>query len=926
MILRSLFLATFLLGHYFIFGQNIDLRGKWKFQLDPEDTGISQKWFSGDLIDSISLPGSTISEGKGEKPSIKTNWLASVGQSIYFRNPEYAPYRADSNFKVSFFLQPDTYYQGAAWYQKKVKVSSDMANKPLLLYFERCHWQSTVWIDNTEIGSMNALGTPHTFYIVKGLSDGDHVITVMMDNRLHDIDIGHNAHSVSDQSQGNWNGIVGDMYLATIPEYRIDSVKVVSDLNNRSVEVSFNVTNERKWEKGIVASINLFGNRYKMAVSEKTKTVKCIIPIPEDAEYWDEFNPYLYDMKIFLTGRDGLLDDRNIKIGLRSIANCNGVLTINGHPAFMRGTLNCASFPRTGYPSTDKAEWLREFSKCKNYGLNHIRFHSWCPPEAAFQAADELGLYLYVESSAWAGNIGSGNEIDSYVYDETDRILYNFGNHPSFCFISYGNQPSGPKNEEYLDRYVRYVKSVEKRMLVTSSSGWPQIEASDFQCVRGPRIQFWGNATESFINSKEPSSDYNWSDYCRNSRVPVISHETGQWCTFPNFREINEYSGPYKARNFEIFRDLLEKHGMGNLAESFFMASGKLQTLCYKADIEAALRTRNQGGYELLGLQDFSGQGSALVGPLDVFWNEKAYTSAREYREFQNSVVPLALMKKFIYTDKETFEADIQLANYYKEYKGVAVTWNIMDRNGNKIQEGSFPGGNYPIGNVLEVGKISVDLDSLSSPQQYRLEVAIKEFANHWDFWVYPSDVTLCRDDIHLTDTLDNEAVDILKKGGKVLLSVKKGKLNPDFGGNIPVGFSSIFWNTDWKPVNLSYTLGILCNPGHKALSEFPTDYYSNYQWHDAMLHSGVVRLDSLGYKGVPIVRVIDDWFTSRPIALIVEAKAYKGKLMISGIDFFTDIENRKSGKQLLYSILEYMKSDHFNPSELIDMDKVSKL
>ena len=94
------------------------------------------------------------------------------------------------------------------------------------------------------------------------------------------------------------------------------------------------------------------------------------------------------------------------------------------------------------------------------------------------------------------------------------------------------------------------------------------------------------------------------------------------------------------------------------MADSFLLASGKLQALCYKADIEAALRTKNFAGFQLLDLHDFPGQGSAIVGVLNPFWESKGYVTPQEYSEFCNSVVPLARMSKFVFNSGDTLKAD----------------------------------------------------------------------------------------------------------------------------------------------------------------------------------------------------------------------------------------------------------------------------
>ena len=321
---------------------------------------------------------------------------------------------------------------------------------------------------------------------------------------------------------------------------------------------------------------------------------------------WDEFQPNLYELTAELDTRCGT-DVCREDFGLRRLGTDGTQTTVNGRPVFLRGTLECCIFPKTGYPPTDKAEWLRIMNICRAHGLNHIRFHSWCPPEAAFCAADETGMYLYVECGAWAHDIGSGLPVDSFVMEESRRIVREYGNHPSFCLFSYGNEPGGKKMTEYLRNWVNYWKAADSRFLYTAASGWPAIAESDWLCLPAPRIQGWGEGLRSIINGRRPSADYDWRSRISKTQ-PTVSHEIGQWCVYPDLKERAQYTGAYKALNFDIFEDRLRENGLFHLADSFLLASGKLQTLCYKADIEAALRTPGFAGFQLLDRTTFPGR------------------------------------------------------------------------------------------------------------------------------------------------------------------------------------------------------------------------------------------------------------------------------------------------------------------------------
>ena len=917
--------------------KKIDLAGTWKYALDPTDKGISESWFDRDFTDTLSLPGSLTSNGIGEDITLNTPWTGQIVDSSYFTNPEYTRFREAGNIKIPFWLQPLKYYKGAAWYQKEVTIPQDWKDQSIELFLERCHWESRLWVDGKEAGMQNSLGTPHLYDLTKLLSPGKHLITICMDNRIKEIDPGMNSHSVSDHTQSNWNGMIGQLYLEARPLVHLHSIWVNPDIQNKKLAVKVKVLNPSEKQSAAQLHLAVAGTSYKLSKDVELmggeNAVEIDFPLGEEVKQWNEFHPNVYTLEASLKDNASAQTDRlTTTFGMREFKAVGKQLQMNGQPAFLRGTLECAIFPKTGYPATDIKEWLRIFSICRAHGLNHMRFHSWCPPKAAFDAADQSGFYLQVECSSWANQsttLGDGKPIDKYLYQESERMVEAYGNHPSFCMMAYGNEPGGDNYTAFLTEFVRYWKSKDNRRIYTSAAGWPTIPENDYQSTPEPRIQVWGKELQSIINGQAPRTDYDWSAIIAAFPQPVVSHEIGEWCVYPNFKEIVQYDGVLRAKNFELFQQTLKENGMEQLADSFLLASGKLQALCYKADIEAALRTKDFGGFQLLDLHDFPGQGTALVGVLDPFWEEKGYISPAQYKEFCNSTVPLVRMKKCVFTTDEVFEASVEVA-HYGDQPMVQCTpeWQIADKKGNIIQSGKLTSTDIPLGNGFKLGEISFPLSSVNAPAQLSLEVKIDSLSNHWDLWVYPAlkQTIAGEKDIRVVQKLDAPTALFLNEGGSVLLNLRKGSLSKERGGDIKIGFSSIFWNTAWTRGQAHHTLGILCNPSHPALAEFPTQYHSNYQWWDAMSHSGAIDLTSFPADLKPIVRVIDDWFTNRPLALIFEAKVGKGKILVSGIDLQSEANQRPEARQLLYSLKKYMKSNKFNPTVENDINTINQL
>lgn len=403
--------------------------------------------------------------------------------------------------------------------------------------------------------------------------------------------------------------------------------------------------------------------------------------------------------------------------------------------------------------------------------------------------------------------------------------------------------------------------------------------------------------------------------------MPTVSHEIGQWCVYPNFDEIKKYTGVLKAKNFEIFQETLQEKNMGDLADDYLYASGRLQTLCYKADIEAALRTPGFAGFQLLDLHDFPGQGTALVGVLDAFWDTKGYVDGAEYSTFCNQTVPLIRFPKMVWTNNETLNVPVEVAHFgTEEMKDASIVWTIISADNRFIGKGNFT-KNIPLGNCIPVGEINFSLKEITEPTQLKVSALIENtpYKNEWNIWVYPEKQQEITNKPYITSTLDNATLTRLYNGESVLLLPAKGSILPEKGGNVAVGFSSIFWNTAWTNNQPPHTLGILCDPAHPALSSFPTEKYSDYQWWDIVAFSDAMNMDEFPADFRPVVHLIDDWVTNRKLGILFEAKVGKGKLMVCTADLNKNLSDRPAAAQFKHSIIEYMASDKFNPGKELD-------
>ncbi|MFN8253869.1 MAG: glycoside hydrolase family 2 TIM barrel-domain containing protein [Ferruginibacter sp.] len=930
--MRKIFvlLCSMLLLHSISFSQHtISLAGEWRFAMDSNDQGIVQKWYSKKLAGQVQLPGSMLTNHKGDEVSLATKWTGSIYDSSWFFIPRFAKYRQPGNIKFPFWLTPEKYYTGAAWYQKDVIIPSSWKNNAITLFLERCHTETMVWVDDTLVGKQNSLVAPHEYDLGPLLRPGKHTISIRVDNRLSVINVGEDSHSVTDHTQGNWNGIIGKMELQQKPAAFISDVQLYPDIKNKQVKIllqlSGNTATLKQLECYAVSQRGFLQTKKIRIPVTGNKQYEIILPLGDKIFLWDEFDPALYGLSLNLQFKNGIAVEKRLMFGMRDFKISGTHFTCNAKPVFLRGTVDCCVFPLTGFPPASVTEWLKIFDMAKSHGLNHMRFHSWCPPEAAFEAADIAGFYLQPEAPSWPNHgvsLGDGKPIDQYIYDETNRMVKAYGNHPSFCMLAAGNEPAGKNQANYLAGFIQYWKEKDSRRVYTGASvgmSWPLVPENEYMVKSGARNLNWTNA------APENASDYTAA--IEKFTVPYVTHEMGQWCVFPDFTEIPKYTGVYKAKNFEMFKEDLEAQGMGDEEEKFHLASGKLQALCYKNEIEKTLRTKGLGGFQLLGLQDFPGQGTALVGTVNPFWEDKRYMETFSFQRFCNATVPLIRTRKFVYTNNESFKAGIEIFHYgSSDLQNETVHWYLKDQKNKIIQQGKFAAKNIIRGSNTFIDSLEIPLKQFADAVQLNLLVATHSAGvfNDWNIWVYPATKpVLTVNDIYYTDTLDAKAESILNDGGKVFLNLA-GKVVK--GKEVVQHFLPVFWNTSWFKMRPPHTTGIVLNEKHPAFSSFPTSFHSDIQWWEIVNKAQVMHLEDFPKDFKPLVRPIDTWFMNRRLALLFEARVGKGKIIVSSADLSPVLQNRPAAAQLFYSLQQYMMGDAFAPAGTIDINLIREL
>lgn len=894
--------------------ETLNLAGTWSFAIDSLEQGIQQHWFNQDFDNKIIFPGTLDQARIGKVPSVSVD----------------TPSR-----EVLLRLSRRHTYIGPAWYTKEIHIPANWKGKHIELYLERVIWNTRLWVNGKEAGTGESLSAPQRFEVGALLVPGKNRLTFRIDNRKQ-YDISHRdmAHAYTEGTQVMWNGVIGELKLMAHQKIRIERTRLFPAFKDGKVLIETAIQNDS--EKTITAQLDIL----ILQKGKKVSTRKISIELPagrtlqkeiikiRNALPWDEFHQNLYTVQVSVTNEEfKTRDETTERFGLRDLDNKNSLMQVNGRRVFLRGTLECAIFPLTGHPPMDKKGWLKVFTTAKNYGLNHLRFHSWCPPKAAFEVADSLGFYLQVELPFWSEKI-NGDKLDTaargFIEREALRISEEYGNHPSFCLWSMGNEIRG--DFQWLASLVNALKKKDPRHLYAATTftfdkghgKWPELVDDFF--VTQYTAKGWVRG-QGIFNTIPPDFNTDYSAAIDSLPIPIISHEIGQYSIYPDLKEITKYTGVLAPLNFETIRLDLEKKRLLLLNPRFSQASGRFSVRLYKEEIERALKTKGMSGFQLLDLHDFPGQGTALIGILDAFWDSKGLVTPEEHRGYCSPVVPLLRFSKATYSNSERFEATAELANFGSSIlKNVTPYWTVANQQGVILLNGKMKKRDIALGNGWELGKIEFDLESFTKAEQLTVTIGLKgtSFKNQWNFWVYPNQLSSGSADVAFAVTIA-QALEFLEQGRNVLF-------NPDTA--IVQGVEGRFTPVFWSPVHFPRqpgTMGILCDPAHPALKYFPTDFYSNWQWWDLITHSKTMILDSLPELD-PLVRVIDNFFKNRKMANIIEARVGKGKLLLVTMDIRNNLRERLSARQLRYSLEKYIASPDFNPAITLTQNQLGFL
>lgn len=880
----------------------MDLSGEWRFQTDVMDfrRGSLSPRYNHKLQSVITLPGIT------------------DDYKIGYENPYSYVDRLTRLYE----------YMAPAWYQRDIEIPASWAGKRIVLYLERTHWLSSVWVDTKEVSRCDYISVPHRHDLTPFLTPGKtHRITICIDNRFQ-YDTHKWDHAHTEFTQINWNGILGEIKLMALEPLGIEDLQLYPQLQSGSVNARLAVSCMTGKPCEAVARFRVtcpdgrvVTSSLPLHVSDSLLVAEKEIALAPDGEkvfLWDEFHPDLYTVECSLSPVNDSSSAHVVKttFGMRSVGRDAHHIMVNGHRVHLRGTVENAVFPKTGHAPVEDAPWERIMGIVKSYGLNHMRFHSWCPPDAAFRAADKAGVYLEIEMPMWGKDALPDERRYDFFRREIRAILKEYGNHPSFLLYCNGNEIQG--NFDFIEELTSTAEKLDSRHLYSGSTARTRIPSDQYYISQDtPK----GAAK---VYEGRPGTDWD-VNVASDVDVPVISHESGQRCMYPDFDEIPKFDGPVRARNLELWRNMLKDNGMLGQAKDFFRASGALTVLEYKAVMEALLRSSLSAGFQLLSLNDFTGQGYAPVGILDPFWDSKGLVSPEQWRSFcAPSVVLLRYEKSTCFND-EVFRACVEVYNYSdRPFRKADVKWTVSDEDGTILARGNAGKHDFPSYEVSAAGKIEIPLTRLNVSAARELTLTVnagKTLTNSWKIWVYPRAAMPSSDDnVLYTKDLDSTAQARLSAGGKVVWMPDPSKTK---------GRKSVFHNHFWNPIMFAWppmTMGCLMHDDMGMFADFPTSYHTDWQWWDILEYAKVMELQDFPSEIVPFIQVIDSFDSNRKLGIGFEASVCGGKLLVLAMDAEKDIDKRPAARQLLRSIDKYVRGDGFAPRAVVDIEELQSL
>ena len=871
----------------------ISLDCAWQFRPDPKEEGEREKWFDSrtPLDATVQVPGAWDAQGFGaETPKLRHNFV------------------------------------GKAWYRRQAPIPADWKGKRLFLTVGGVHRYAKVWVNGAPLGGEH-IGylSPFEREITPHVKPGEAAtIAICVDSKQRwDVDTLAGCFDIIDEMFTHWGGIWGHVGLEARGDAWLSDLFVQPQLDPPACIVSAKLNGKAEGATLKLEVLDAEGRVVSQGAGPR-------VEIP-DAKLWSPNHPDLYTARLSLVRGEEVLDSVETRFGLRTIEVKGPHILLNGKRVFLHGYGDDGVYPETMAAPSDKAVYLQRLRLIKSYGFNYVRHHSHFLPPEYYEAADEVGMLVSPElpiAYLHYYNKAKGPALELYKA-EWAAVIRRFRSHPSILVWCMGNEmwdgvPIAPE-------LYRMAKELDPTRPVIDSNGLSGGGWLDGRRDR-PTLDFFVYMFDLRHTPLERPDRHRFPE----PKKPIISHEMGNFITFPRLDQIEAFKHNFKPFWLTPVRDKMEKLGLLAEAELWARNSERLYLLCHKLNIEDLRKNPFASGHQWWLFQDYWTGSNGIV---DAYFRPKAEIPPERVRPFVGDVVLLLDGLPPVCRGGQPLDLKLLVSNYSEqELVGAA----FVVRASNAVAENKGTAEEVKQGTVACIADIPLKLPDAQAPQmlvvQAELVAGEAKLRNEWTTWVYPSAVPppqvkaplfagpelvramewLGAKPLPGGEKLPAEAVYVMNQPTKrVLDAVAKGAclvmLSPQ--GFFPTERNR--FKTGWwlgGPGDSNVGTVVNDNPITRAIAP---DGWCDIGWHRLIEGSQAVILDNLPAQPEVLVRAIEVHRLCRSKALLFQARLGKGSLIVSGLNLQLGKESWPEAEWLLARMIEHAGSFPMPKGEL---------
>lgn len=687
-----------------------ELDGTWQFKLDPEKIGEENRWFRAETAfpNKIIVPGAWDVQGYGkETDKLRHNYI------------------------------------GKAWYKKEILIPEHWKGRRLFLYFGGVYRYSKVWVNDHFLGEHIGYMSDFEYDITEFARPGAKaLISVEIDSEQRwDVDTLAGCWDSGEGMNAFWGGIWGHVTLEARAPCWLDELYVKPEASLDRCTVSalllgdLSLPDEVSLEVLDASGKSVFQHTRSLEKSEVDHAILSFEAAIPDAKLWTTDTPFLYTAHLSLRQNGKVLDRVKARFGLRTIEFRGTDILVNGKKVFLRGYGDDCVYPETMFGPSDKEYHLKRLKTAKSYGFDYVRHHSHFMPPEYYQACDEAGVFVSPELPiGYSFYYARAGEIARKLYEtEWVAAVKRFRNHPSIFNWGMGNEVR--RGFPQASELYRLAKELDPTRPVIDTDG--VLPAHGFHDGTADRdtLDFLTIQFNVFTTPLDNPGKFETG----KPNKPMITHEAGNYITFPRLDVIDSFQHNFKPFWLVPMRDRLEERGLLDEALMWSEKSEKLYYLCHKLNTEGMRKNPLISGYHWWLLQPWW---ACSDGLLDIY-RRPTSIKPEDVREFNGTVVVLEDGLKQTYRGKEPLEFELLLSNFSgKSFDDTSLGYKITIAYGT-LKKGKLPVSGVKNGMLASLGTVSLDLPDPYIPQRISIEVKIEnkgeEYSNHWTTWIYPS-------------------------------------------------------------------------------------------------------------------------------------------------------------------------------------------